>query len=43
VLAMLFFLDVIYSWWMVIVIPLVAMATYALSWWVTTRLVDVGD
>ena len=43
VLAMLFFLDVIYSWWMVIVIPLVAMATYALSWWVTTRFVDVGD
>ena len=43
VLAMLFFLDVIYNWWMVIVIPLVAMATYALSWWVTTRFVDVDD
>lgn len=43
VLAMLFFLDVIYNWWMVIVIPLVAMATYALSWWVTTRFVDVSD
>lgn len=43
VLAMLFFLDVIYNWWMVIVIPLVAMATYALSWWVTTRFVDVGE
>jgi hypothetical protein len=43
VLAMLLFLDVIYNWWMVIVVPLVAMATYALSWWVTTRFVDVGD
>jgi len=43
VLAMLFFLDVIYTWWMVIVIPLVSMATYALSWWVTTRFVDVSD
>ena len=43
VLAMLFFLDVIYNWWMVIVIPLVAMGTYALSWWVTTRFVDVSD
>jgi len=43
VLAMLFFLDVIYNWWMVIVIPLVAMATYALSWWVTTRFVEVSD
>jgi hypothetical protein len=43
VLTMLFLLDVIYSWWMVVVIPVVAMATYALSWWVTTRFVDVGD
>jgi hypothetical protein len=43
VLVMLFFLDVIYSWWMVIVIPLVAMTTYALSCWVTTRVVDVSD
>ena len=41
VLAMLLFLDVIYTWWMVIVIPLVAMATYAGSWWVTTRFVDI--
>ena len=43
VLAMLFFLDVIYNWWMIIVIPLVAMATYALSWWVTTRFVDIDE
>ena len=43
VTAMLFFLDVIYSWWMVIVIPVVAMAAYALSWWVTTRLVEVDE
>lgn len=43
VMAMLFFLDVIYNWWMVIVIPIVAMATYALSWWVTTRFVDISD
>ena len=41
--AMLFLLDVIYNWWMVIVIPIVAMAAYALSWWVTTRLVDLDD
>ena len=43
VMSMLFFLDVIYNWWMVIVIPLVAMTAYALSWWVTTRVVDVDD
>ncbi|PUA82872.1 hypothetical protein [Nocardioides currus] len=41
VVAVLFLLDVVYSWWMVIVVPLVGMATYALSWWVTTRFVDV--
>lgn len=43
VMTMLFFLDVIYHWWMVIAIPLVAMAAYALSWWVTTRYVDLDD
>lgn len=40
VMVMVFFLDVIYSWWMVLVIPPVSMAMYALSWWVTTSLVD---
>ena len=38
-----FLLDVIYSWWMILVVPLVSMAMYALSWWVTTSFVDTDD
>jgi len=43
VMVMVFFLDVIYSWWLVFVVPPVSMAMYALSWWVTTRLVETDD
>lgn len=43
VVVMVFFLDVIYSWWMVLVIPPVSMATFALAWWVTTRVVESDD
>ena len=43
VLVMVFFLDVIYNWWMVLAIPPVSMAMYALSWWVTTSFVDADD
>lgn len=42
VLTMVFFLDVIYSWWMILVIPPVSMAMYALSWRVT-GFVDTDD
>ncbi|MCW2833857.1 MAG: hypothetical protein JWN68_1810 [Nocardioides sp.] len=42
VMTMVFFLDVIYSWWLVLVIPLVSMATYTLAWWVT-GFVDTDD
>ena len=35
VVAMLFLIDVLFAWWMVLVIPPVSMATYALAWWVT--------
>lgn len=40
VIAMLFLISVLASWWMVIVIPLVSAGTYALSHWVTTTLVE---
>lgn len=40
VLAMLFLMESLFDWWMVIAIPVVAMAAYALSWWVTTRVVE---
>lgn len=34
--AMLFLVDVLFAWWMVIAVPVVSMAAYAVSWWVTT-------
>ena len=43
VLLLVFFTDSIFSWWMVIVVPLVAALAYALSWWVTTRVVQHED
>ncbi|HXH80070.1 hypothetical protein [Nocardioides sp.] len=42
VMTMVFFLGDIYSWWMILVIPPVSMAMYALSWWVT-GFVDTDD
>lgn len=43
VVTILLLLDVIYSRWMVVAVPLVSMAAYALAWWVTTRLVDADQ
>lgn len=43
VMTMVFFLSWIYSWWMILVIPPVSMAMFALSWWVTTSFVDTDD
>lgn len=43
VLLLVFFTDAIFSWWMAIVVPLVAALAYALSWWVTTRVVQNDD
>jgi hypothetical protein len=40
VLALLFLVDVLLDWWMIIAIPLVSVLTFALSHWVTTRLVE---
>ncbi|HEX8781636.1 MAG TPA: hypothetical protein VF728_10780 [Nocardioides sp.] len=43
VVAMLFLVEALFSPWMLLVIPVVAAGTYALSWWVTTTFVDVED
>jgi hypothetical protein len=44
VIAMLFFLNYIDQWWMVIVIPAVSLLTYVLSWWVTRTFIhDPAD
>ena len=40
VIALLFLLDVVYEWWMVIVVPLISMGAYLLSHWVTATLVE---
>jgi hypothetical protein len=42
VVALLFLVDVMFNWWMIIVIPCVTLLTYTLSSWVTTSFVDSG-
>ncbi|MET0525328.1 MAG: hypothetical protein ABWZ91_11025 [Nocardioides sp.] len=43
VVALLFLIDVILDWQMLIVIPLVGVATFLLSHWVTTAFVEPAD
>ncbi len=43
VLTLLFLVDVLFSWWMIIVIPVLAMVTFALAQWVATVFVDLED
>lgn len=40
VVALLFLVDVLFNWWMIIVIPACAVATFALSHWVTTAFIE---
>lgn len=40
VLSLLFLVDVLDEWWMIIVIPLLSTAMFLLSHWVTTQVVD---
>lgn len=40
VITLLFLTELLFQWWMVLVIPIVAMAAYALSHWVTTAFVE---
>ena len=43
VVALLFLVGSIFQWWMVIVIPLVSVATFLLSHWVTTTYIDPAN
>lgn len=43
VIVLLFFVDVIFNWWMIIVIPLIGAGTFALSHWVTTTFIEPAD
>ncbi|GAB2870809.1 hypothetical protein [Nocardioides pacificus] len=40
VIALVFLIDVLFAWWMVIVIPVVAMLSFALSHWVATNFAE---
>ena len=43
VVALLFLIEVIDSWWMVIAIPAISVASYLLSHWVTTTFIETAD
>ncbi len=43
VVVMLFMLDSIEEWWTIIVVPVLAAVTYALSQWVTSTFTEPGD
>ncbi len=43
VIALLFFIDVLDSWAMLVVIPAISAGCFLLSWWVTTTYVDPTD
>jgi len=43
VVALLFLVGSIFQWWMVIVIPLASVATFLLSYWVTTTFIDPAN
>ncbi len=43
VVALLFLVDLLFNWWMIIVIPLVAMATFTLSHWVTATFIEPAE
>lgn len=43
VVALLFLIDVLFSWTMIIVIPVVGMGAFALSHWVTTAFIEPAD
>lgn len=40
VISLLFLVDLLLNWWMIIVIPLLSTATFALAHWVTTSFVE---
>ncbi|WP_109507952.1 hypothetical protein [Nocardioides speluncae] len=43
VIALLFLVNVLFEWWMIILIPLIGLCTFMLSHWVTTALIDPAD
>jgi hypothetical protein len=43
VIVLLFLVEVIFEWWMVILIPVIGAGTFALSHWVTTTFIEPAD
>lgn len=43
VIVLLFLVEVIFEWWMVIAIPVIGAGTFALSHWVTTTFIEPAD
>jgi hypothetical protein len=43
VLSLLFLVDVLDEWWMVIVIPVITVSTFLLSHWVTTSVIEPAE
>ena len=43
VIALLFLVDVLFNWWMIIVIPACAVATFALAHWVTATFIEPAE
>lgn len=43
VIVLLFFMEVIFEWWMVIAIPVTSAVTFAAAHWVTTTFIEPGD
>lgn len=43
VVVLLFLVDLLFNWWMIIVIPCVTLLTYTLSAWVTSSFADSGS
>ena len=41
--TLLFLVGSIFEWWMIIVIPVVSVATFLLSHWVTVQFVDPAN
>ena len=40
VVALLLLVDVLFEWWVIIAIPVVAMLTFTLSHWITTSVIE---
>ncbi len=43
VVALLFLVGQLFAWWMIIVIPIVSVCTFLLSYWVTTTFIDPAN